>query len=72
MTRTNCRHLFKNKGNFIFNYKLKKYEHFSETPMHYDYCHLQEIKKDYLNMALNQKYFIYYCCISVKEGLITD
>ena len=27
MTRTNRRHLFKNKGNFVYNYKLKKYEH---------------------------------------------
>ena len=32
MTRTNCRHLFKDNGHFIFNYKLKKYEHFSKTP----------------------------------------
>ena len=23
-------------------------------------------------MSLNKKYFIYYCCISVKEGLNTD
>ena len=45
MTRTNYRHLFKNKGNIIFNDKLKKYEHFSETPMRYEYHHLQEIKK---------------------------
>ena len=49
MTRTNCRHLFKNKGNFIFNYKLKKYEHFSETPMYY--C-LQEIEKGLFKYAL--------------------
>ena len=52
MTRTNCRHLFKNKGNFIFNYKLKKYEHFSETPMRYDYYRLQEIKKGLIKYAL--------------------
>ena len=44
MTRTSCKHLFKNKSNFIFNYKFKKYEHFSETPVHYDYYRLQEIK----------------------------
>ena len=65
MTRTKCRHLFKNKGNFIFDYKLKKYEHVSETLMPYDYCRLQEIKKDYLNMPSNKKYFIYYYRISV-------
>ena len=45
MTKTNYRYLFKNKGNFIFNDKLKKYKHFSETPMRYKYHHLQEIKK---------------------------
>ena len=37
MTRTNCRHLFKNKGNLVYNYKLKKYEHMSETPMRSDF-----------------------------------
>ena len=37
MTRTNSWHLFKNKDNFFFNYKLKKYKHFSETSMRYDY-----------------------------------
>ena len=31
MTKTNHRHVFKNKGNFVFNYKLKKYEHLSES-----------------------------------------
>ena len=52
MTRTNCRHLFKNKGNFIFNYKLKKYEHFSQTPMRHEYYHLKEIKKGIFKYAL--------------------
>ena len=46
MTRTNRRHLFKNKGNFVYNYKLKKYEHMSETPMCGDFFYLQSIKKD--------------------------
>ena len=46
MTRTNRRHLFKNKGNFVYNYKLKKYEYMSETPMHGDFFYLQSIKKD--------------------------
>ena len=50
MTRNNCRHLFKNKGNF--NYKLKKCEHFSETPMRYDYYRLQKIKKGLFKYAL--------------------
>ena len=52
MKRTNCRHLFKNKGNFIFKYKLKKYERFSETPMRYDYYRLQKIKKGLFKYAL--------------------
>ena len=52
MTRTNWRHLFKNKGSFIFNYKLKKYDHFSETPMRHDYYHLQEIKEEIFKYAL--------------------
>ena len=26
MTRTNLRHLFRSKGNFVYNYKLKKFE----------------------------------------------
>ena len=36
MLRTNYRHLFKNRGNFVYNYKLKKYEHMSKTPMRGD------------------------------------
>ena len=42
----------KNKGNFIFNYKLKKYKHFSETPMRYDDYRLQKIKKGLFKYAL--------------------
>ena len=45
MTRTKCRHLFKNKGNLVYNYKLQKYEHMSETPMRGDFYYLQPIKK---------------------------
>ena len=52
MTKTNCRYLFKNKGNFVFNYKPKKYEHLSGTPMSYNFYHLQEIKKRKLKNAL--------------------
>ena len=67
MTRTNLRHLFKNKGNFIYNYKLKKYKHMSETPVRGNFYHMQWIKKNYLSMTSNKKYFIYYS--RVKEGL---
>ena len=52
MTKTNHRHVFKNKGNFVFNYKLKKYEHLSETPMLYNFYHLQEIRKGILKNVL--------------------
>ena len=46
MTRTNLRHLFKNKGNFIYNYKLKRFEHMSETPVWGSFYHMQSIKKE--------------------------
>ena len=52
MRRTNRRHLFKNKGNFVYNYKLKKYEYMSKTPMHYDFKSLQSIRKDLFKYAL--------------------
>ena len=52
MTWTNTRHLFKNKGNFVYNYKLKKFEHMSETPVRYDYDRLQLIKKDLFKYVL--------------------
>ena len=45
LTITNYRHLFENKGKFVFNYKLKKYEHLSETPMRYDFYRLQNVKE---------------------------
>ena len=48
MTWTNRRDLFKNKGNFVYNCKLKKFEHISKMPMHYDYNSLQQIRKDVL------------------------
>ena len=44
MTRTNYIHLFKNKGKFVFNYKLKKYERLSETPLRYDFYRVQNVK----------------------------
>ena len=68
----NRRYLFRNNGNFAYNYKLKKYEDMSQTPMLGGFYYLQSTKKTYLSMSLNKKYFIYYCCISVKEGLNTD
>ena len=45
-TWTNRRHLFKNKGNSVYNYKLKKFEHMSKTPICNDYNYLQAIRKD--------------------------
>ena len=46
MTQTKHRYLFKNKGNFASNYKLKEYEHMNDTPMHYEFKDMQELKKD--------------------------
>ena len=34
------------KGNFIYNYKLKKFEHMSETPVHGNFYRMQSIKKE--------------------------
>ena len=64
MTRTNRRHFFRNKGNFVYNYKLKKYEHMSKTPMHYDFKFLKSIRKDLFKHALRQK--IFYLLLSCK------
>ena len=36
-TRDLFRYLFKNKGYLVYNYKLKKYEHMNDTPMHHDF-----------------------------------
>ena len=44
MAWTNRRDLFKNKGNFVYNYKLNKFEHMSKEPMHYDCNFLQQIR----------------------------
>ena len=52
ITRTNLRHLFRNKGNFIYNHKLKKWEHISETPLRGNFNHIQRIKKDLWKHAL--------------------
>ena len=46
MTHNRFRHLFKNKGNFVYNFKLKKYEHMNKTPMHHEFKYMQEIKKE--------------------------
>ena len=68
MTQTRFSHLFINKGNF----KLKKYEHMNELPMHHEFKHMQSIKKICGKMSLDKKYFIYYCHVSVSEGLNTE
>ena len=55
-TWTSRRHLFKNKGNFVYNYKLKKFEHISKTPSN-DYYYLQAIRKDLFRDVLKLKIF---------------
>ena len=44
MTQYGIRHLFKNKGNSVFNYKLKKYMHLSETPMKGYFLYTKTVK----------------------------
>ena len=46
MIQTRNRYLFKNKGNFVYNFKLKKYEHMSETPMRHNFEEIQDVKND--------------------------
>ena len=52
MTQTSYRFLFKNKGYFVYNYKLKKYEHMKNTPIHDDFKRIQDFKEG----ALFKKY----------------
>ena len=52
MTETRFRYLFKNKGNFVYNYKLRNYEHMNDTPTHFEFKYIQEIKKDLWKNAL--------------------
>ena len=53
MTRYGIRHLFKNKGNLAFNYKLNKYIHLSKTSMKGYLQYIEVVKnqpiKDYKN-----------------------
>ena len=48
MTRTRHRFLFKNTGYYVYNYRLKKYEHMNDTPMNHDFKWMQRFKKEYL------------------------
>ena len=51
-TQTNCRYLFKNRGNLVYNYKLKRYQHMSDTPMRWEFYHLESIRKGLFKNAL--------------------
>ena len=46
MTQTNFRHLFKNKGYLVYNYKLKKYERLNKTPLDQEYKSMQKFKNE--------------------------
>ena len=43
MSQTKYRYLFKNKGCFVYNFKLM-----NDTPMHHDFKSMQQFKKEYL------------------------
>ena len=44
MTQFDIRHLFKNKGNLVFNYKLRKYKHLSESCMQGYFLYTETVK----------------------------
>ena len=48
LTWTRQRCLFENKGNSVYNDKLKKFEHMAETPMCFEWNYLQEAKERHL------------------------
>ena len=48
MTQTRDGCLFKNNSYFVYNCKLKKYEHMNDTPMHHDFKSMQSFKEEYL------------------------
>ena len=48
MTQTRNRFLFKNNGNYVYNYRLKEYEHLNDTPRHHDFKWMQRFKKEFL------------------------
>ena len=52
LTQTRFKYLFKNKGNFVYNYKHKRYGHMNETSMHYEFKYIQEIRKDLMKNVL--------------------
>ena len=57
MTQTISRYLFKNKGNFVYNYKVcahEAYVHMKHTPMVYDFKDIQNFKRRYLKSIENQ------------------
>ena len=56
MTQIKFRHLLKNKGYLIYNYKLQKNEHINKTPLHHEFKSMQQFKKEYFfKNALSQK-----------------
>ena len=38
--------IYSKAGNFVYNYKLKKYEHMNNTPVYYEFKDMQEIKRN--------------------------
>ena len=50
MIQYSIRHLFKNKGNLVFNYKLNKYIHLSKTPMKGYLSYTEVIKNQYKSL----------------------
>ena len=56
MTQSKFRHLLKNKGYLIYNYKLQKYEQINKTPLRHEFKSMQQFEKECLfKNALLQK-----------------
>ena len=51
MTQTKFRHLLKNKGYLIYNFKLQKYEHINRTPLNHELKSMQQFKNALLQKA---------------------
>ena len=51
MTQTKFRHLFKNKGYLIYNFKLQKYEHINRTPLNHEFKSMQQFENALLQKA---------------------
>ena len=76
MTQTKFKHLVKNKGYLIYNFKLEKYEHINKTPLYHEFKSMQQFKNECFSLKMpcykKHKAFLIYSRLSTKEGLFTE